>query len=453
MDRLDKGKRELPPGVDNSELGDDGMIIEEGTFRGNAGNRDVRVRKKRTVSESSLSEEPPRHFQRIDRRSAEVPADRVKLSKDEKKAFSAGSKKGTADGKKSITLDEEALKKAYLRTKLGKNNGEAFSVYLRGYRSSNGPARGHARAPLEQAERAGNTNGANAARQGHELKSDEDLKASYKASHPGAGDEEVNAYVSAYKVSYERAKGTPLEQAERAGKTIGANAARQGHELKSDEDLKASYKASHPGAGDEKVNAYVSAYKVSYEGAKGTPLEQAECLGNRNGANAARQGVLLKSEEDLAAWYKKSHPGAGDEVEAYVSAYKVSYEGAKGTPLEQAERLGKVNGGSVARQGNELKSDEDLKASYKASHPGAGDEEVNAYVSAYKVSYDESKGTPLEQAERLGNRNGAQAARHEVLLKSEEDLAAWYNNSHTEASDSVAKAYAEAYVQAYNGVG
>lgn len=148
--------------------------------------------------------EPPTARRRINERGAEVSVRRGKLSRDEKSVLSAGNKKGTAVGKTGKSLDEQELKKVFLRTKLGKDKPDLFPFYLEGYRKSHGPALGQFQSnAAEEVERLGKINGANAARQGGVvLKSKDDLVAWYEESHPGAGYDAAKAYAESYVKAY-----------------------------------------------------------------------------------------------------------------------------------------------------------------------------------------------------------------------------------------------------------
>jgi len=454
MDPLDR-RPGMPSGSEVNRPAQDDVEMEDvGTFRGSGGNRDVAPgratgSRKRPI-ELDSNEETPLVRRRINEEGDAVHAGQRKLSKEERSVLSAGGKKGTLDGKQGKTLDEEALKNVYLKTKPGKDKPDLFPFYLKGYSTRNAPALGHQPTDLGQAERSGNKNGSNAAREGRILKSDVYLAEWYRGTHPGVSDDEVSMYVSSYKAGYETAKGTPLEQAERSGKVNGSNAARKGVTLKSDVDLAARYREAHPGVSDDEVSMYVGSYKAGYEAAQETPLEQAERLGNKNGSNAAREGFALRSDMDLAARYRETHPRVSDdEVSMYVSSYKAGYETAKGTPLEQADRLGNKNGPNAARQGIALRSDVDLAAWYREAHPGVSDDEVSMYVNSYKAGYEAAKGTPLEQADRLGTKNGSRAAREGRILKSDVDLAARYRDTHPGVSDEVGQTYARVYKDSY----
>jgi hypothetical protein len=279
--------------------------------------------RKRNVDQV-IEESDSNKEQRVASGSVSVCGNNVRLSQEEKSVLSAGRKKGTMDGKKSKSLNQDDLRVFYLKTHHGKMNPSQFDLYLRGYKGTNKTANGCA-AEIETA-RLGSNNGHSAARKGLTLKSEKELKIWYHDKHPEASDDAASAYAENYIKAYNELKSTPVGQAERSGRKNGTNAARQGSTLKSKEALKTAYKKEHPEASDDAANAYAESYlKVCYT-EKGTSVEWAERLGRKNGANTARQGNALKSKEALKAAHKKEHPEASDAaLDAYAKSYLKAY--------------------------------------------------------------------------------------------------------------------------------
>jgi hypothetical protein len=432
----------------------DDVILYEGRLSSAVNNKESQRENKRKRRIDQVYEESDSNNsnkkQRVGQRSVSVRGDNVQLSQEEKSVLSAGRKNGGKAARCGCRLKSEAELKAWYKKQHPNASDEALDAYVKSYIDAYEKSKG---TPIEHAKRWGRKNGTNAVRQGLILKNEDELRAYYKDKHPEVNDDAVNAYAKSYRETYDAEKGTPMVQAERAGGYNGSEAARQAFTLKSEADLKAWYKKQHPDASNEAANAYAKSYTDAYNASKKTPIKQVERLGHRNGTLAARLATALKSEAKLKAWYKKQHPDASNEAaNAYAKCYIDAYDASKSkeAPMEQAKLLGRQNGTNAARLGLMLKNEAELKAYYKNKHPEVNDDAVTAYAKSYCEAYDAEKGTPVVQAERAGTSNGGKAVRHGFTLKSKADLRASYKKQHPNASDEALDAYAKTYTEAYD---
>lgn len=117
-------------------------------------------------------------------------------------------------------------------------------------------------------------------------------------------------------------------------------------------------------------------------------LEQAKRLGTVNGLKLVWKGYPLPSDDYLRSWYKLKCPESTDEdVDAYMSAYKYAFTQNNQTPETQAKCLGRANGLNTAWNDGTPLLDDYLRGWYRANCAMATDEDVDAYVSAYNFAY------------------------------------------------------------------
>jgi hypothetical protein len=365
----------------------------------------------------------------------------------EQQAERLGQSVGEQTAKTGALLFSAANLKAWYEEHNPEATKSELEAFLTGHRAGYEKAKG---TPEQQAERLGQSVGEQTAKTDAVFFSAAKLKAWYMDDNPEATQSELEAFLKGYRDGYEKAKGTPEQEAGRLGRYKGEQTAKTGALLSSDENLKAWYKKYNPEVTKSELEALLKGYRDGYEKAKGTPEQQAERLGQSAGEQGAKAGALLSSDENLKAWYKKCNPEAtASELEAFLKGYRDGYGKAKGTPEQQAERLGQSSGEWTAKTGALLPSDEKLKASYKKRNPVATASELEALLKGYRAGYEKAKGTPEQEAGRLGRYKGEHAAKTGALLPSDENLKASYKKRNPVVTASELEAFLKGYRDGY----